>query len=99
MTFIHQFSRGVRCTVTTTNEPPPKGNTSFLTFEWSSRPKKKHLIDYKRWLLEVCRICADKWEKRILYAVQISPKVCEYWLFAPGETPVRVDEKKAEEAA
>lgn len=33
MTFIHQFNRRVRCTVTTTDEMPPKGKTCKLTFQ------------------------------------------------------------------
>jgi len=99
MTFVHQFSRRVRCTVSTTDAPPPKGDTSFLTFAWSSRPKKKHLADYKRWLLEVCRVCANQWDQRILYAVQVSPKAWEYWCFAPGEPPRRVSEDDIQEAA
>jgi hypothetical protein len=87
MTFVHQFNRRVRCTVHVTDEPPIEGESHIVNFEWTERPKRKHVRQYVQWILEVNRFLADKWDKRIGHVVQVEPRKWEFWGFAPGEAP------------
>jgi hypothetical protein len=94
MTFIHQFTRQIRCTVTAPDEPPPRGSISTLDFQWTERRlKKKHVRQYIQWILEVNRICADRWQTRVMYCVQITATTAQMWLFEPGKAPKRIDEE------
>jgi hypothetical protein len=79
MTFVHQFNRKIRCTVHVTDEPPDEGKSHIVDFAWSERPKPKHVREYVRWICEVNRHLADKWNKRIAHAVQVEPRKWEFW--------------------
>jgi hypothetical protein len=87
VTFVHQFNRRVRCTVTTTDGPPPRGESHVLKCEWTELPKPKHVREYVRWMAGVNRHLADTWGKRMLHAVQVGPRTWEFWQFEPGKPP------------
>jgi hypothetical protein len=93
MTFVHQFNRRVRVTVTVTDEMPAKGKTHIVNCEWTEFPKPlpKFMREYVRWICEVNRICADKWNEPIAHAVQVGPRTWELWHFEPGRAPVLVE--------
>jgi hypothetical protein len=88
MTFTHVFSRRVRCTITTTDEPPAQGEAHVVKCEWTELPKPKHVREYVRWICEVNRYLADKWNDSIMHAVEVSPRTWEFWHFEPGKAPV-----------
>jgi hypothetical protein len=87
MIFVHQFSRKVRCTLTTTDEPPAQGEPHVVNCEWTEFPKPKHVREYVRWICEVNRHLADLWNKRMAHAVQVDRRTWEFWGFVPGEAP------------
>jgi hypothetical protein len=88
MTFVHQFSRRVRSTLVTRDEPPPEGETHILNCDWTQRPKPKHVREYVQWICEVNRQLADSWDKRMLHAIQVGPRTWELWQFEPRKAPV-----------
>jgi hypothetical protein len=96
MKFVHVFSRKIRCTITAPDEAPPRGTVNQLDYEWTEPLKKKHTGEYIRWVIEVNRICADRWKQSILYCIQTTPATVEVWAFEPGEAPVRVSEREME---
>jgi len=88
MTFTHIFSRRVRCTVTTTDEMPAAGQVHIIGCEWTEPPRPKHLREYIRFICEMNRHLADKWNGSIAHAVQVGPRTWEFWHFEPSKAPV-----------
>jgi hypothetical protein len=87
LTFAHRFSPTVQCCVRVVDRPPEPGATLNLTFQWSGRPKRKHLGEYRRWILSTAQTLADRWEARILYALGVAANSTELWTFEPGKAP------------
>jgi len=88
LTFSHRFSARISCTVRIKDEPPSDQTPFAPRFEWTERPKRKHLPEYCRWILHVVQICADRWNVRILYVLGPTPNTTEWWTFEPGKAPV-----------
>ena len=88
--FVHIFSRSVRCTLSAYAEPPSSGTVRTVSCEWVGRPKPKHTAEYRRWALSVHQTLADRWGKKTLYALGVSPRETELWEFTPGEAPVLI---------
>jgi hypothetical protein len=61
--FIHRFSRTVWCTVRIKEDPPAPGETVVWDFEWTSRPKPKHIAQYRQWVLSTTAILAQRWKQ------------------------------------
>lgn len=90
MTFGHQFSRRVRCTLQVTDEPPTDGNLRLST-QWTERPSRKYIREYVRFTCEVSRVLASKWNLKLAYVVEVCPKVWEFWQCDPGKAPVLLE--------
>ena len=90
MTFIHRFSRSVSCTLEITDEPTEPGTSHIKDVVWTGRPKSKHLTEYVYWMHSVNSHLADLWQMKIMYAVQSSPAVWEFWGYEPGKPPKRI---------
>jgi hypothetical protein len=91
--FLHKFGAGVQATMRMKDEPPGDG-VHLPTIEWTGRPKKKHLTDYRRWVLTVQQILANRWQQRIGYMLQTGPSETELWQFEPGAAPKLVERLK-----
>jgi hypothetical protein len=91
MTFIHRFSSSVQCEVTVRDEPPEADQNHVLHVEWTGQPKRKHLLEYIRWMNEVNRFLADRWNLSILHVFQLKPdpKTWQLWSYKPGQPPRR----------
>ena len=87
LTFVHRFSRTVQCCVRVDDQPPEPGSGLNLRFEWSGRPKPKHIAAYRQWILGTVKILADRWDSRILYALGVAANSTELWTFEPGKAP------------
>lgn len=87
LTFAHQFSTTVLCTVVVADRPPKPGAGLNLNFHWSGRPEPKHLAAYRQWILSTVQILADKWDAPILYALGVAADSTELWSFQPGKAP------------
>jgi hypothetical protein len=87
LTFIHRFSPTVSCTARIKDEPPAPGQSISWAFEWSGRPKRKHLSAYRQWVLSTNQVLADRWQKSILHALGTAADETELWQFKPGEPP------------
>jgi hypothetical protein len=85
--FIHRFSRSVICEMRVEDQAPQPGQMLRHTCEWSGRPKPKHISTYRQWILFVIQTLADRWEKKVLYALGVSPRRTEFWAFEPGQPP------------
>ena len=87
LTFIHRFSPTVSCTVRIKDEPPISGQNLAYDFEWTGKPKRKHLAAYRQWILATNKLLCDRWKKTILYVLVTAPNQAEFWEFEPGQPP------------
>lgn len=87
LTFVHKFSSSVQCVVRAPDESPKPGTCLNLDFEWTGRLKRKHISDYRRWMLTVNQTLSDNWAMRFLYALGTHHNRTEVWHFEPGQTP------------
>jgi hypothetical protein len=87
LTFIHRFSRTVSCTARIKDEPLPPGQNVVFNFEWTGKPKPKHLTAYRQWALFLNQTVADRWGQTILYALGTASDETELWTFKPGQAP------------
>src|SRR6516225_1546235 len=87
LTFIHRFSPAVSCTARIKDEPPRPGQNLAYDFQWTGKPKPKHLAAYRRWILATNQTLCDRWQKTILYALGTTKHETEFWTFKPGEPP------------
>jgi hypothetical protein len=87
MTFTHRFSRTLSCTMTVSDEPPAGGENYIQKIEWTGRPKAKHTREYVRWCHVIYSHLANHWNLRLMQAVQIGPRLWEFWGYEPGQTP------------
>lgn len=87
LTFVHRFSRSVSCEMRVLNQAPRPGQSLTLDHEWTGRPKRKHLDAYRQWTLCTIQRLADRWQKRILYALGVAHDRTEFWAFEPGCAP------------
>jgi hypothetical protein len=55
--------------------------------EWTGQPQRKHLAEYRQWVLYTTQLLAERWNERIGYALGVSPTCTEFWVFAPGDAP------------
>jgi hypothetical protein len=58
-----------------------------LTCFWTGRPKKKHVSEYRQWILHVQQQLADRWQERLLYALGVARERTEVWTFEPDQLP------------
>jgi hypothetical protein len=87
VTFIHRFSRSLQCALTVTDEPPAPGTSHVIACEWTGQPKRKHIAEYRRWILHIHQGLADRWGLSVLYALGVAPDLTEFWSFEPGQAP------------
>jgi hypothetical protein len=87
LTFIHRFSRSLQCVARIKDEPPEPGQSPLWIFEWTGRPKPKHVNAYRQWALSVNQLLCDRWRQSILYCLGVKPNETEVWIFKPGEAP------------
>jgi hypothetical protein len=86
--FVHRFTPKLQCTVRVRDERPADSEMYLnMTFEWAGRPKPKHVSEYRRWILGVVQILADRWRTSILYALGTRRNQTELWRVAAGEPP------------
>jgi hypothetical protein len=85
--FINRSSRSVICEMRVEDQVPQPGQMLGHTCEWSGRLKPKHISAYQQWILFVTQALADRWEKKVLYALGVSPRRAEFWAFEPGQPP------------
>ncbi len=89
--FIHRFSGTVWCTVRIKDDPPAPGKTVVWDFEWTGRPQRRHLAEYRRWVFITAQLLADRWKARVLCCLSVSPTSAELWGFEPGGTPKLIE--------
>ena len=82
--------------MTVTDELPANGVYHIQNIEWTGRPKPKHIPEYVRWRHVVNAHLANLWNFRIMEAIQTSPQTWEFWAYAPGETPKRLNKARTE---
>jgi hypothetical protein len=89
MRFVHHFARRIICEVTVNDDPPAKGKTHTLNFEWSRFPKMTRTVarEYVTWICSINQILADKWDMKLMHCVEVGLDVWELWAFTPGEAP------------
>jgi hypothetical protein len=87
LTFVHRFSRSVACAMRVVDRPPARGHMLSISHEWTGRPKRKHLSAYRQWTIYTTQLLADRWGKRIAYALAVSRTCTEFWCFEPGKPP------------
>jgi hypothetical protein len=87
LTFVHRFSRSVCCTVHVQDETPEPESQLILQFEWTERPKPKHIAEYRQWMLGTLQALCDRWQGSILYCFGSGPRTTELWSFEPGKPP------------
>jgi hypothetical protein len=87
LTFIHRFSRSVMCEMRVVDAAPQPGEMLQFNHEWTGRPKPKHIAAYRQWTLYVTQMLTERWGKRILYGLGVSPSCTELWSFEPGSSP------------
>jgi hypothetical protein len=86
--FVHRFSRSVSCEMRVTDQPPASGETFQAACQWTGPgPKPKHIPAYRQWILYTTQLLADRWQKRLLYALGVAPNRTEVWAFEPGSVP------------
>jgi hypothetical protein len=86
LTFVHIFSRELRCTLSVANQAPEAGMLR-LRMEWTGRPKKKNVPEYRQWILGVNQSLVERWGRTLLYALGVAPDRTEFWTFEPGKAP------------
>jgi len=82
--------------MTVADQPPTNDVQHIQNIEWTGRPKRKHIPEYVRWRHVVNAHLAKLWNFRIMEAIQTGPQTWEYWAYAPGETPKRLNEARTE---
>lgn len=87
LTFVHVFSRSLRCVARTKANPPASGEQIHFDLEWSAQPKPKHVATYRRWMLTVLQRLSERWQLRILYALGVAHNRTELWGFDPNQPP------------
>jgi hypothetical protein len=85
--FIHHFSRSLKCEMLVRDIAPGPGESFQFTCQWTGQPRPKHLPEYRRWILYTAQLLVDRWQKRIGYALSVSPSCTEFWTFEPGAAP------------
>ena len=90
-TFKCNFGGGVAATIRVCKEPPAKGISHVLGVEWNGRPKEKHLRKYIAWMNSVNQQLTDEWGIKMMHVFQTTPRDVEFWTYAPGEKPHRVN--------
>ena len=67
-----------------------EGENFIQNVEWTERPKPKHLREYVRWCHTVYSQLANRWNLRLMQAIQAGPNRWEFWAYTPGEPPKRL---------
>jgi len=89
--FIHHFSRSVSCEMFVRDSAPGPGEAFQFHCQWTGQPRPKHFTEYRRWVLHTTQQLAERWQKRIGYALGVSPSCTEFWCFEPGCTPTLLE--------
>lgn len=92
LTFVHRFGRGIVCTLRI--EKPEESDSPVIlkaNCEWIGRPRKKHVNQYRQWVLTTQQHLSDLWQLRTLYVLGVAHNYTEIWKFAPGEPPKLVE--------
>lgn len=88
LTFVHRFSRTLSCEMRVPAAPPGPGGFFNPICIWTGgRPKKKHIPQYRQWVLFTTQTLADLWGIRIAYGLGVRPDKTEFWHFEPGTPP------------
>jgi hypothetical protein len=88
LTFIHRFSRTLSCEMRVPSAPPRAGQPFNPICIWTGgRPKKKHIPEYRQWVLLTNQSLADQWGIRIGYGLGVTAHETEFWCFEPGGPP------------
>jgi hypothetical protein len=90
MKFVHRFSHSVSWEMIVSDEPPSKGESHIQELKWTSRPKPKHIAQYRQWGQSTA-ILAQRWKQQILYGLGVSSTSTELWAFEPGQPPKLVE--------
>jgi len=85
--FVHRFSGGVSCEMMTADVPPAPGSQFVWNFEWTGRPRPKHINEYRMWVLSTTQLLSDRWGISIMYILIPTSRLTELWHFAPGQAP------------
>ena len=84
--FVHHFSAQVTCALVVDDAPPKEGRTLAFTYEWNRRgPHPKYFRAYKQWVFSVCVSLAKRWQRPVLYGIEVAPNTMEIWHFKPGQ--------------
>jgi hypothetical protein len=58
-----------------------------MSIEWTGRCKRKHLPEYRQWILSAHQQLCEKWQQKFLYALGTHHNRTELWQFEPGKPP------------
>jgi hypothetical protein len=84
--FVHSFSEGLACEFKIPDQCPQGGQFLNPTIAWRGTSKHRYFDTYRTWICFVLQTLADRWEERIICALQANSKI-EIWRFNPGRVP------------
>jgi len=87
LVFVHRFSRTVSCELRAPDQPPHPDSLNMLSVGWTGRVKRRHLNEYRQWVLCTNQVLADRWQITMLYALGTHHNRTELWSFTPGGVP------------
>jgi hypothetical protein len=90
--FRHRFRGGVCCEMTIDLEKLRNREGGYLRCEWSQRPSRRIVAEYRLWILSVWQRVSAETGFRMMELLQTRARSWEVWLFAPGEAPRKVEE-------
>jgi hypothetical protein len=93
--FVHRFSRSVQCELCVPDHAPPPGSRNVMSVEWTGRVRRKHIDEYRQWVLSTNQVLSDRWGITMLYALGVACNLTELWRFTPGSSPRLVEKIRA----
>ena len=90
--FRHRFRGGITCRLVIDLQKLRNREERYLRCEWSERPSRRIISEYRRWILSVWQRVSGEAGITVMELIQTEIHRWELWAFAPGEAPKKIDE-------